>query len=117
MRVAIIDDEKGILLAMGLYLELEGHTPLTFSSPKKALRALREDRVDLIILDMRMPEMNGEEVALHLKQDIRTKNIPLILFSAHESLPAMAARVGAEGFLEKPFQFEKLKSLIYGLTS
>ncbi|WP_051966218.1 response regulator [Thermanaerosceptrum fracticalcis] len=112
MRIAVIDDEKGILLSVSLFLELEGHTPLTFSSPLEALKSINGENVDLIILDMRMPEMNGERVANLLKANPETRNIPLILFSAHESLPEVAERVGAQGILEKPFHFEKLNDLI-----
>lgn len=112
MRIAVIDDEKGILLSMSLFLEMEGHTALTYSSPLEAIRDIPKNSVDLIILDMRMPEMSGEEVARYLKNNTETKEIPVILFSAHESLPEVAARVGAEGTLEKPFQFSRLNDLI-----
>lgn len=112
MRIAVIDDENGILLSMSLFLEMEGHTALTYSSPLTALKEIPQNCVDLIILDMRMPEMSGEEVARFLKSNPETKDIPVILFSAHESLPEVAARVGAEGTLEKPFQFSKLNEII-----
>ncbi|MBZ4652982.1 MAG: hypothetical protein JG781_320 [Peptococcaceae bacterium] len=112
MRIAVIDDEKGILLSISLFLELEGHIPITFSSPVEALKSINGKDVDLIILDMRMPEMSGERVANLLKANPATRNIPLILFSAHESLNEVAERVGAQGILEKPFQFEKLNDLI-----
>ena len=112
LNIAIIDDEKGILLSMGLYLEMEGHQAITFSSPLDAINKIPTTKVDLIILDMRMPEMSGEEVANILKAKQETKDIPIILFSAHETLPEVAARVGAQGVLEKPFQFSKLNELI-----
>lgn len=112
MRIAVIDDEKGILLSLRLYLEMEGHYALTFSSPIEALREITADKVELIILDMRMPEMGGEDVAKILKSNEKTKDIPIILFSAHEKLAEVAARVGAQGILEKPFQFSKLNELI-----
>jgi len=116
LKIAIVDDEKGILLSLSLFLEMEGHTPLIFSSPLKALKAITSDKVDLIILDMRMPEMSGEEMAKVLKKHKETRDIPIILFSAHETLPEVAARVGAQGILEKPFQFDKLNRLIKDIT-
>jgi len=112
LNIAVIDDEKGILLSLGLYLEMEGHRALTFSSPLVALKEIPLKKVDLIILDMRMPEMSGEQVAYALKAREETKDIPIILFSAHETLSEVAARVGAEGILEKPFQFSRLSELI-----
>ena len=115
MRIAVIDDEKGILLSVSLFLESEGHIPLTFSSPLEALRSINGDNVDLIILDMRMPEMSGERVANLLKANPATKNIPLVLSSAHENLSEVAERVGAQGILEKPFGFDALNELIINL--
>lgn len=112
MRIAVIDDEPGILLTLRLFLEMEGHTPLLFSSPIKALEEIIKKSVDLIILDIRMPELSGEELAGILKKNPRTCNIPIILLSAHETLPDVALRVGAYGTLEKPFQLEKLNNMI-----
>lgn len=116
LNIAVIDDEKGILLSLGLYLEMEGHQALTYSSPLQALQEIAEHKVDLIILDMRMPEMSGEEVAYNLKAKQETKDIPIILFSAHETLTEVAERVGAQAVLEKPFQFSKLNELINMFT-
>lgn len=112
MKIAVIDDEKGILLSLELFLKMEGHLPLTFSSPIEALKRIPDENVDLIIVDMRMPELSGEEVAFILKSKKETMNIPVILFSAHETLQEVADRVGAEGILEKPFQFSSLQLLI-----
>lgn len=110
----MVDDEKGILLSVSLFLQMEGHTAITFLSPLDAYKCIPVECVDLIILDMRMPEMSGEELAVRLRRNQATKHIPIILFSAHETLSEVAARVGAQGILEKPFQFSKLKELILG---
>lgn len=112
MKIAIIDDEKGILLTLRLYLETEGYTVLTFSSPLEALRVVPEENVDLIIIDQRMPEMNGEQVALFFRNNEKTKEVPLVLTSAYETLPEVAERVGTKNYLEKPFQFTKLHEII-----
>jgi len=112
LKIAVVDDEQGILLSLRLFLEMEGHSPLMFTSPRQALEVLFREKVDLIIIDMRMPEMSGEEMALCLRKNPITRNTPIILFSAHETLSEVAARVGAQGILEKPFQFEKLNRMI-----
>lgn len=112
MKIAVIDDEQGILLTIRLYLEMEGYTPLVFSSPLEALKRLTTEKVDMIILDMRMPEMGGEELARILKKNPYTKDIPLVLFSAHEMLDEAAERLNAYDVLEKPFQFEELERII-----
>ncbi len=117
LKIAVIDDEEGILLSMRVFLEMEGHQPVTFSSPKKALAVLSQEKVDLIILDIRMPEMTGEELAMKFKKTALTKDIPIILFSAHDTLPEIALKVGAEGILEKPFHFDKLIHLLNNILA
>jgi len=112
LRIAIVDDEQGILLSLSLFLELEGHIAFTFSSPLDAIKTIPNEDIDLIIMDMRMPEMSGEEAANIFKGNILTKNIPIILFSAHDIPLEVTDRVGAYGVLEKPFQFQKLTKLI-----
>ena len=116
LKIAIIDDEKGILLSLRLFLEMEGYSPLLFSSPREALKTITQEKADLVILDMRMPEMSGEELAIALRENETTRDIPIILISAHETLQEVAARVGAQGILEKPFQFDKLGRLIKEIT-
>ena len=115
MKIAVVDDEEGILLSMKLFLEIEGHQPVVFSSPKKAWETLSKEKVDLIILDIRMPEMTGEELAIKFKETELTKKTPIILFSAHDTLPEIALRVDAYGILEKPFHFDKLLHLLNNL--
>ena len=112
IKIAVIDDEQGILLTLQLYLEMEGFIALVFSSPIEALKVINSENVDIIILDMKMPEMDGEELAKIFKRNQETKDIPIILFSAHETVSEVAIRVGAYGILEKPFQFEELNKMI-----
>ena len=112
LKIAVIDDEKGILMATSIFLEMEGHQPYTFSSPIQALDTLTKIKVDVIILDLRMPEMNGEQLAYKLKSLPETRDIPIILCSANDTAAEIAERIGAQGVLEKPFQFSELIELI-----
>jgi len=116
LNIAVIDDEKNLLLSLKLYLEIIGHNAYTFYSPREALKEIPLNKIDLILLDLQMPEMTGEQVATVLKSKEATKDIPIIIFSAVENLEEVAVRVGAEGVLQKPFQFNKLEELI-GLFS
>lgn len=116
MRIAIVDDEKGILLSLGTYLQIKGHKTYTFDSPLEAVKKIPELEINLIILDMRMPMMNGDELACYLKSHPKTRHIPIILFSANATLSEIAEKVGAQGILEKPFRFEKLDYLIEELA-
>ncbi len=116
MKIVIVDDEKGILLSLGIYLQMKGHNTYTFDSPLKAIKSIPELEINLIILDMCMPNMNGDELAYHLKSNPKTRHIPIILFSANDTLTEIAEKVGVQAILEKPLHFEKLDYLIEELS-
>ena len=116
MKIAIVDDEKGILISLGAYLQLKGHKTYTFDSPLEAVKTIPELEINLIILDIRMPKMNGDELACFLKSQPKTRHIPIILYSANATLAEIAEKVGVQGILEKPFHFEKLDYMIKKLA-
>ena len=62
-RVLVADDERSICEAFSLLLEADGHTPLTASTGEEALRLVRTARPDLVFVDVRMPGMDGLDVA------------------------------------------------------
>jgi len=79
----------------------------------RGLEAMRQNRPDLILLDKKMPGMNGDEVALIMKADHELKQIPIIIISADVvNLAASARGCGVECYLPKPFKPENLLSMI-----
>ena len=79
--ILVVDDEPDVLTMISEYLSLEGYNILTATSGEKALMLAREHRPFAIILDVIMPEMDGWEVVQHLKEDLDTKDIPVIIIS------------------------------------
>jgi CheY-like chemotaxis protein len=82
-----------------------------------ALAAVAQLRPDVILLDVKMPEMDGTEVLRRIKQQPDTAAIPVIILTANdlgESLRAQVLNLGANGYLEKPVSAERLISTVMG---
>jgi CheY-like chemotaxis protein len=109
-KILIADDSESYLRIIQQIFEIVGHKHELFFARdgKEACDLALKNLPDLIIIDVIMPEMNGIEVAKFLRKTEETKNIPIILLSATESLKA-AYEVGANDFISKPFnQYELL---------
>jgi two-component system, cell cycle response regulator len=103
-RVLVADDEPMIVESLATGLRGKGYEVIEAASGADALRKATEQYPDLILLDVRMPDLNGYEVTRRLKGDIRTLHIPIILVTglsdAHDK--AIGLEAGADEFLSKP---------------
>ncbi|MBP0043475.1 MAG: hybrid sensor histidine kinase/response regulator [Roseofilum sp. SBFL] len=109
-NILIIDDTPANLqLLMGLLSE-KGYTVRPIPSGKLALQGIHLDYPDLILLDISMPEMDGYQVCQHLKEDERTRDIPVIFVSAFDEVldKLKAFEVGGVDYITKPFQAEEV---------
>ena len=108
--VLVVDDIFENLLILKRMLEKEGYKPLTASSAKDALEMVKVKVPQLILLDVYMPEMDGFELCETLKDDIRTKDIPIIFISGGMSKEdkIKGFKLGAVDFINKPFEAEEV---------
>jgi len=112
--ILVVDDE----LFMAQYLEdiltIEGHNVIVAFDGEEALSVIKENKVDLIILDVMMPKMNGFEVCRILKSQRQYNIIPIIMLTAlkEESNRIEGFRVGADEYITKPFEPAELTSII-----
>jgi len=108
--ILIIDDEAIQRRALSAMLKLEGYRILEAFSGQYALGLLEKELPDLILLDLRMPEMDGYDVFNHLKSQERTRNIPILVVSAMASQWDIdrAAKSGLVRFVTKPFHPDDL---------
>lgn len=100
--ILIADDEAEIRDLLRLYLENSGYDVLEAADGLEALAILKKEHVDLAVLDVMMPRMNG----LHVLKKIReTSNIPVLVFSAKDadSDKILGLNLGADDYLTKPF--------------
>ena len=110
--ILIVDDEKNIREGLKLFLKREGYTIILSENGNDAIEQLKENDIDLVISDLRMPGMDGDELLTYI-----TKNypgIPVILITGHGSVEnaVNAMKNGAYDFVTKPFSLEKLGILV-----
>jgi CheY-like chemotaxis protein len=109
-RALIIDDDPDLLRLVGRTLEFTaGWDVVTAGSGAAGIELARSATLDVILVDVMMPEMDGYEVCRRLKADPATGTVPIILLTARRDLnQARLAEIGVAGVVLKPFQPEEL---------
>jgi CheY-like chemotaxis protein len=103
-HILIVDDDEAILDALSLVLEDAGFLVEAVSKGQEALKKVASHKPDLILLDMLLSGNDGRQLCKHLKANPVTKEIPIIMISAHPSAQHGATEAGADDFLAKPFE-------------
>ena len=113
-KILIVDDEPDILRATKVRLMSFGYEVITASDGKEGIDLLRKDMPDLILLDLRLPRISGDEICARLKSDEKLKHIPIVIFTASSdaTTSAKVKASGADGYLIKPFDPEELLQTI-----
>nr|MBN2278203.1 response regulator [candidate division Zixibacteria bacterium] len=110
-RVLVVDDEEIIAQSLKDFLEMRDYDVLTADSGYKALDLLNNSKADIIITDVRMPGMTGEDLLTAVKN--RFPHIPVLLMTGYSNMNAQEAqKSGAAAFISKPFRYEELSRLI-----
>jgi two-component system KDP operon response regulator KdpE len=108
----ICEDDKDITNFLRIYLKTRGYYFKIVDEGKKALKILESDEVGLLLLDLGLPDMDGEDLALSIKNNDKTKDVPVILFSAKGKLEQISNDVKADGYIAKPFGLDELEKTI-----
>lgn len=102
MNILVCDDDKEIVRAIGIYLKNEGYRVLEAYDGIEALDILRKEEIHLIIMDIMMPQMDGMQATVRIREE---KNIPIIMLSAksedYDKIGGLGA--GADDYVTKPF--------------
>ena len=116
-RVLVIDDEASIRLLCRINLEADGMDVLEAADGLGGLELAREQRPDLVLLDVRMPRLDGWQVAEQLLGDERTSEIPIVFLTARVEVRdgARGLDIGGVDFLTKPFNPLELASRVRDL--
>jgi len=111
-KILIIDDEDFILQLSKDILTKSRYEVKTTSDGREAIRFLEKDRFDLILTDIKMPNINGLDIIRHVR--VNNKEIPIIVITGHGTLDIAidSLRLGAQGFILKPFTPEELRSAV-----
>jgi two-component system alkaline phosphatase synthesis response regulator PhoP len=107
-RILLVEDEEHLQHALRLNLEMEGYGVFAAGDGNSAIKAFREQKFDLVILDIMLPEMDGLMVCEHIR--LHDADVPVLFLSA-KNTPAdriNGLRKGADDYLTKPFDLEEL---------
>ncbi len=101
-KILVCDDDKEIVEAIEIYLLQEGHEVLKAYDGEEALRLLKSDHADLLIIDVMMPKLDGIRATLKIRE---ANNMPIIILSAksEDADKILGLNVGADDYLTKPF--------------
>ena len=113
--ITLVDDDRNILTSVSMALEAEGFAIKAYTEGEMALKALGTDAPDLMILDIKMPRMDGFEVLTRLREQ---SAIPVIFLTSKDDEvdELMGLRLGADDYIKKPFSqrllIERIKTLL-----
>jgi twitching motility two-component system response regulator PilH len=113
-RISVIDDSKASIDMMAAILRESGHNITSYQNPTGVEERIAQDKPDLVLLDIVMPERNGYEVLRAIKRNPTTKDIPIILVSSkgEETDIRWGLRQGAVEYITKPFTAESVKNAL-----
>jgi DNA-binding NtrC family response regulator len=111
-RILFVDDDKDILTMVQQYLEMQGYDVTTVNSGLKALDLVKDQKIDIIFTDYKMPEFNGLELLAAVKQS--NPEIEVIIVTGYGSMESaiQAMKFGSYDYLQKPFKLDHLKLII-----
>jgi len=110
----VVEDEPELREVVCAVLEDEGYTVVAASDGRQAVDMACENVPDLIILDMGLPILSGEEVASTLREKL-AKPPPILVMSAAGTVAERARRIGAANYIPKPFELDDLTDAVHKL--
>jgi two-component system, OmpR family, response regulator VicR len=106
-KIAVIEDEEDILMLMEAVLIMQGYDVIT-DTTGKIFDNMVNDFPDLIILDINLRYLDGRDICKKIKENLLTKDIPVIFLSAINDLHVITKTCGADDYLSKPFDIHEL---------
>lgn len=118
-RLLVVDDEPNLLRAVAACLKSGGYEVNTARSGREALMQLAEAVPDLLVSDIRMPGMDGYQLARQLRGSPRTALVPIVFLTAKDETADRIEgfRAGVDAYLTKPFEPEELIAVVDGILS
>jgi CheY-like chemotaxis protein len=112
--ILFVDDDSLTLEAYDKIFSLCGYKVLLAESGQVALKVVKDHSIDLIVLDMRLPEMDGLEILRYLKSNPISSEIPVVIVTANpESIAQKALEAGAQYYLIKPINPDKVREILH----
>ena len=115
-RVLVVDDEPEVTLALQVFFLGKGYEMLTALDGLQAIRLLKQHPVDLVLLDMKMPGVNGVEVLKFIRAEVSSTRV--IVVTAYDlQFQEIVEQIGVDGFLMKPFGIQALTQKVEEVLS
>jgi CheY-like chemotaxis protein len=114
-RIAVVDDDDAMVETLCDVLALHGWDPVRASDGAQAVQLVTAEQIDVVLMDIRMPKMNGVEALREIKRVRPATRVVLFTASAAQELLAGAERYGASHVLKKPVDAVELLSVLEGL--
>ena len=104
-QILVVDDDKSIIEIVRAYLEQAGYNVLSADNGTSAMNILRSEKLDLLILDLMLPDRDGWDITRSIRQDKRLSAIPIIMLTARvdDSDKIVGLELGADDYVTKPF--------------
>lgn len=109
-KIIIVDDDPDCMSILSHALIAAGYHPVPAYGAADAIRKAKTEDPDLVLTDLAMPKANGVEVIYAIKQDPKTRHIPVVAVTAHiwDAIARGANQAGCDGYVAKPFKISDL---------
>lgn len=111
-KIVICDDDEGILDMLTFVLEDSGYHIVAEPNSLNLLPLIQAERPDLLLIDLWMPVLSGDQVVKKLKADPGTRNLPVVIISASTDGRSIARDAGADSYIAKPFDIDQLVNTV-----
>jgi CheY-like chemotaxis protein len=114
-RILLVDDEASIVVLTKKVLEKEGHEVVVAENGKECMKVLGKDTPDLILMDVMMPGDDGWEMCKEIKENEKTKDIPVVMFTVRTSEDEVEKSLNyahADAQINKPFNIDELTEVV-----
>ena len=109
----VVDDDVNVLTLTKIRLKSKGYSVVTATNGKEALKVLKKEPANLIIVDLMMPKMSGEEFLKNVKKNKKIRDIPVIIVTAKRDVDFdYIKKLGADDFIVKPFSTNVLSDVV-----
>ena len=108
----IVDDDPQLMRVLSMFFDSEGYHVIQARSGREALDKLQEYSPDVILLDLMMPEISGDEVVRQIRANHKLRHLPVIIFTAAETREDELRNAGASYFIAKPFSLDGLRDTV-----
>ncbi len=111
-KILVAEDDKAILEVVKIILQDGGYEVIAIEHGEQVIKTVHKEQPHVVLLDIWMAGHDGGEIAKKLKNDEKTRHTPVIMISANNETEKIAKEVGANGFIQKPFNIDDLLSTV-----